>query len=184
MCFKRKGVVLHHNNAHPNTPQLTKSLLKELSWKKLLHPPYSSDPSSSDYHLFRGLQKHLDGLRLTSREEIEHELVSLKLKEFYKHGKFVRRWNEVLGNNTGYVNDLIFLLAFFFLVWYNMAGLFQSDNLKKYCHAQIYIYINISWPTVVKGNPKSSFSIAITSKWRWRCYAFPGLLHLPLIHTI
>ena len=35
------------------------------------------------------LQNHLDVLRLTSREEVEHELVSYlvsKPQEFYKHG--------------------------------------------------------------------------------------------------
>ena len=78
--------------------------------EKLLHPLYFLDFSPSEYHLFRGLPNHLDGVRLTSREKVVLELVSYftsKPKEFYIRGiyKLVDRWGEVLGNSEGYVND-------------------------------------------------------------------------------
>ena len=73
---KRMGVIFHHNNAHLHTTQLTKDLWEELSWEKLLHHLYSLDLAPSDNHLIRRLHKHLDDLRLTSRKEGEHELVS------------------------------------------------------------------------------------------------------------
>ncbi|XP_029653867.1 histone-lysine N-methyltransferase SETMAR-like [Octopus sinensis] len=71
----RKGVTSHHDNVRPHTAQLTKTLLEELGWEILSHPPYSPDLAPSDYHLFRGLQNYFDGLRLT-REETEKELDS------------------------------------------------------------------------------------------------------------
>ena len=41
-------------------------------------------------------------------------------------------------------------------------------------------YICISWPTVVKANPKAPFSIATTLKHRGGCYFFPWMLHFTL----
>ena len=67
MSFKRKGVMLHHENARPHTAQLTKDILEELNWEKLLHPLCSYDLWSG-YHLFRIFQNHLDGVKLTSKE--------------------------------------------------------------------------------------------------------------------
>ena len=110
--INRKSLILHNNNACSHKAQLTKDFLGGLNWEKLLHTPYSPDLAPSDYHLFRGLQNHLDGL--TSRVETEHTLVSYfasKPKEIYNHEiyKLVDRWNEGLGSNGYYVNDLIFL---------------------------------------------------------------------------
>ena len=70
---------------------------EKLGWKKLLQLHYLAP---SDYHLLRGLQNHLDGLRLTSRERLEHKLISYfvsKHNEFYKCGiyKLFDEWNEV-----------------------------------------------------------------------------------------
>ena len=50
--------------------QLTKDLSEELSVEKLLHLLYPPDFVPPGYLLFRGIQNHLDGLRLTSREEV------------------------------------------------------------------------------------------------------------------
>ena len=44
--------------------------------EKLHLLPYSSNLIHSDYHLLGKLQNHLDGFSLTSKEEVEHELVS------------------------------------------------------------------------------------------------------------
>lgn len=80
----------------------------------MLDLPSSLSLSLSDYHLFRGLHNHLDDLGLTSREEVERELVLYfisKPKDFYKHGRYklVDRWIEVLGSNGHYIDDSIFL---------------------------------------------------------------------------
>lgn len=66
----RKRVVLH-DNAHLHTAAWLRSSVGENRFPF----PYSPNLAPSDYHLFRGWQKHLDGLRLTSKEA-KQELVS------------------------------------------------------------------------------------------------------------
>lgn len=46
------------------------TLLGELNWKRLLHPPCSPDFAPPDYHLFKVLHNNMDGLKLTSRDEL------------------------------------------------------------------------------------------------------------------
>jgi len=66
--INRRGVVFHHDNARPHTSLMTRQKLRELGWKVLMHPPYSPDIASSDYHLFRSLQNSLNGIKLASKE--------------------------------------------------------------------------------------------------------------------
>jgi hypothetical protein len=47
-----KGVVLLHDNAHPQTPARTNALNKRYNWEIFSHPSYSVDFVPSDYHLF------------------------------------------------------------------------------------------------------------------------------------
>ena len=54
----RRGVIFHHDNPRPHTFLKTQEKLSELDWDVLLHPPYSSDLTLSDYHLFRSLEHH------------------------------------------------------------------------------------------------------------------------------
>lgn len=98
-----KGVILHHDNVRPHTARLTTYFVEEIVWGNL---------SPFDYHLFKLLENHLDGLRLTSRYEIV--LVSYfiaKPKEFYKHSigknKIVDRWN---GGYTVLVFSLVYTI--------------------------------------------------------------------------
>ena len=44
----------------------------------------------------------------------------------------------------------------------------------------IYIYIYISWPTVIKGDPKASFSIVITLRYKGGPYTFLWIVSLTL----
>ncbi|KAF2351016.1 Myc-type basic helix-loop-helix (bHLH) domain [Trinorchestia longiramus] len=69
--INRKGVILHHDNARPHTSRATKNLIEEFGWEVMHHPPYSPDLAPTDFHLFRSLQNHLMGQRLTSREEVQ-----------------------------------------------------------------------------------------------------------------
>ena len=52
----------------------------------------------------------------------------------------------------------------------------KSGNLLK----APYIYIYISWPTVVDGEPKNPFSIATTLGWKEGCNSFPWIV-LPIL---
>ena len=57
----RKGVVFQHENAEAPTFLVTRQKLLELGWNILSHLPYSPDLASSDYHLFRSIQKYING---------------------------------------------------------------------------------------------------------------------------
>ena len=96
------GLVL----THFDWPNL---FLEELGWKTLHHPPYSTGLAASDPHCFRGLLNHFDGIRLTTREELNIYLNS-KPTEFYKQdiSKLFERWDQVIESNGGYVNEEIF----------------------------------------------------------------------------
>ena len=41
------------------------------------YPPYNLDLASSDYHLFRSLQNHLNGKTFDSNEAVKNELIQL-----------------------------------------------------------------------------------------------------------
>lgn len=59
-----KGVVVHHNDARPQTALATQQKLRV--WLgMLMHLPYSADLAPSDFHLFRPFQKSLGNVRLT-----------------------------------------------------------------------------------------------------------------------
>jgi len=51
-----------------HTSLMTRQKLRELGWEVLMHPLYSPDIASSDYHLFRSLQNSLNGVKLASKE--------------------------------------------------------------------------------------------------------------------
>ncbi|GFV81681.1 histonelysine Nmethyltransferase SETMARlike [Trichonephila clavipes] len=44
----RRGVVLHQDNARPQTFVVTRQKLWELGWEVLMHPPYSPDLTTRD----------------------------------------------------------------------------------------------------------------------------------------
>jgi len=58
-----RSTLLLHDNARPHVTQLTRDVLSELGWETLEYPPYSSDLSPSDYHLFGPLKEALGGQR-------------------------------------------------------------------------------------------------------------------------
>ena len=51
------------------------------------HPPYNPNLAPSDYHLFRSLQKHLNGKTFDSNEAVKNELIQFlasKNQTFYE----------------------------------------------------------------------------------------------------
>jgi histone-lysine N-methyltransferase SETMAR len=71
-----RGVVLHHDNARPNTAGATHVIIQELQWELREHPPYSPDLAPSDFHLFGPLKKLHGGKRFADDEEAEMEVRS------------------------------------------------------------------------------------------------------------
>ena len=53
------GIMLLHDNTRPHTANLVRDKLQRLRLEILEHPPYSSDLSPCDFHIF-GSRFHLD----------------------------------------------------------------------------------------------------------------------------
>lgn len=54
----RQCSILHHDNVRPHIARTTLQKLIDLGFHALPNPPYSPDPSATDYHIFLG-SKHL-----------------------------------------------------------------------------------------------------------------------------
>ena len=61
MLVNRRSAILIHDNTRPHVSQITVRELNELSVVVLPHPPYSSDLSPTDYHLFKHFDNFLVG---------------------------------------------------------------------------------------------------------------------------
>ena len=84
--------------------------LNELSFALLPHPPYFSDLAPSDYWLFAGLKKMLQGCRFGSNEEVITEIEAYfenKNESFYKKGieKLEKRWKECITLEGNYTDE-------------------------------------------------------------------------------
>ena len=103
-------VIFHQDNARPHTSLITRKTLLELGWEVMPHPPYSPDLASSDYHLFRLLQNHLDKKTFDSNEAFKNDLIHFfasKNQTFYERGimKLTERWQKVIEQNGQYIID-------------------------------------------------------------------------------
>ena len=100
----KRGVILHHDNALPNTGRRTLAKVRELGWELLLHPAYSPDPTLSDYHLFGSFQNFLHGKFYENEEAIRIDLnncLRSKPGSFFSDGiyRLPDRWQEVVDRN-------------------------------------------------------------------------------------
>jgi hypothetical protein len=68
---------------------MTKTLIQELGWEIIPHPPYSLYLAPSDYHLFLSLSNNLRGVSFNNAEELQNwlgEYFTAKLADFFKRG--------------------------------------------------------------------------------------------------
>ena len=65
-----KGVIMLQDNARPHVAKVSKDLLQHFRWEVLHHPPYSTDLSPCDFHVFGPLKKPLKGHRFTDNDEV------------------------------------------------------------------------------------------------------------------
>jgi hypothetical protein len=83
-----KGVVLLRDNAWPHTTARTNALIKLFNWDIFDHPPYSTDLTPSDYHIFTKMKVWLATQCFHTNEELMdavsnwlHNLVALFFDE-------------------------------------------------------------------------------------------------------
>ena len=108
--IKKKKVLFHQDNALCHKSLTTLAKFDELSFKLLPHPPYSPDLAPSDYYLFAGLKKMLQGKRFYSYEEVITETnayFEAKDKSFYKKGieMLEKRWTDCVAFEGDYVDE-------------------------------------------------------------------------------
>ncbi|GBP74408.1 Histone-lysine N-methyltransferase SETMAR [Eumeta japonica] len=51
--INREGVIFHYDNVRPHTSLAPQQILREFDWKMLMHPPYSPNLASTDFHLYK-----------------------------------------------------------------------------------------------------------------------------------
>ncbi|GBP23708.1 hypothetical protein EVAR_13663_1 [Eumeta japonica] len=56
---QQRGCGFHHVNARSHTSLAPQQILGKFGWEGLMHPPYSPDLATSDFHLFRSFQNSL-----------------------------------------------------------------------------------------------------------------------------
>ena len=70
----RKQIIFHQDKARPHVSLMTRQKLLQLGWEILIHPPYSPDTATLDFHLFRSLQNSLNGKNVNSLEDYKRHL--------------------------------------------------------------------------------------------------------------
>ncbi|GFU41171.1 transposase [Trichonephila clavipes] len=103
----RRGAVFHQDNTRPHTSIVTRQNLWEFVWKVLMHPPYSPDPTPSDYHLL-ALQNFLSDKKWGSRKDCENRLLdgfTNKGQDFYERGimKLPLKFQHIIQQNGAYL---------------------------------------------------------------------------------
>ena len=69
-----KTVLLHHDIARPHAAAATIQTIRNLEFMVLLHPPYSPDLTSCNFHAFSPLRKALHGHWFGSNDEVKAEV--------------------------------------------------------------------------------------------------------------
>ncbi|GFR71020.1 histone-lysine N-methyltransferase SETMAR [Elysia marginata] len=66
----RRGVVLQHDKATPQSARLKLQWLQRYVWEILHHPAHSPDLPPSDFFLFAPLNRHLGGMALENEGDL------------------------------------------------------------------------------------------------------------------
>ena len=106
--LNRKCIIFHQDNARPHVSLMTRQKLLQLGWEVLIHPPYSPDIATSDFHLFRSLQilsmeKYFNSLE-GCKTHLE-QFFAQKDKKCWEDGimKLSEKWQNVVEQNSEYV---------------------------------------------------------------------------------
>ena len=104
----RRGLIFHQDNVRPHRYLVTRKKLLELGWEVMPHPPYSPRLASSDYHLFRSLQNHLNEKTFDSNKAVKNELIQFfasKNQTLYESEimKLTEKWQKVIEKNGQYI---------------------------------------------------------------------------------
>lgn len=137
------------------TPEKIKELVQETC----------SYLASSDYHLFRRFQNHLQEIPFTNQKVLETDLAEFftsKLKAFYIDGinVFINRWQGVIENQGMYIDNSILIeynkLITYFL--YSKTGQNICDGLLEGTNKD-------KWIKSITSTPVHNWYSFFDSKW-------------------
>lgn len=110
---KRRGKVSRRplflqDNARVHTAKTTMTMIKNLKWQLLPHPPYSPDLAPSDFHLFGPMKEPLRGIRFKDEKEIKRAVknsIARFPQEWFEEGikKLAKRWQKCIEIEGDYV---------------------------------------------------------------------------------
>jgi len=66
-----RGPLLLHGNAPALMSRVAQAIVKDIGFKQLSHPSYSTDLTPSDFYLFQHLKQHLHGTRFFDDDELK-----------------------------------------------------------------------------------------------------------------
>jgi histone-lysine N-methyltransferase SETMAR len=96
-----EGILLLHDNAHPDIGAHMLETLRKLKWEVMEHPAHSSDLAPSDFHLFQLLKEALGGRRFRCDDikHTVHQWLHAQPKTLYYDGikKLVGCWEKCVG---------------------------------------------------------------------------------------
>ena len=101
-------VHLLHDNARPHIAKLVKEKLETFGWNIIPHPPYSPDTAPTDFHLFRSMQKFLDGKEFENDEEVKSVIFTFfasKPQLQNAISALVKRWHYIVDSAGEYCPD-------------------------------------------------------------------------------
>ena len=104
----RKYIIFHQDNARLHVSLMTRQKLLQLGWEVLIHPPYSPDIASSDFHWFWSLQNSLNGKNFNSLEDCKRHLEKFSAQKDKKFGedgimKLPEKWQKLVEQNGEYI---------------------------------------------------------------------------------
>ena len=107
---KQDRIYYLHDNARLHIAKSTREKLLKLEWIPVAHPPYSSDLSPTDSHLFCCPSKHLREKKFNDENNVKIDLINFfveKSKDFYEGGilSLSERWQRVTDNDGAYITE-------------------------------------------------------------------------------
>ena len=100
-------IILLQDNVSHHSANLVRDKLQRFGWETLQHPPFSSDLSPCDFHVFGDLKKAIPRHRFHSDEEVQ-EWVRLWIHQrptsFYKTeiDRLVSQWDKCINTSGNY----------------------------------------------------------------------------------
>jgi len=105
---KQDRIYYLHDNRRPHIAKSTCEKLLKLGWITVPHPPYFSDLTPTDYHLFRSVSNQLRDKKINNENDVKMELAKFSdqmSQAFYEQGilSLPERWRQVVDSNGGYI---------------------------------------------------------------------------------